>query len=83
MRDEDHDVSDEEGDGESARDNQRIDFTVDTAAKEQERRREAFFAAQEDEGIYYYYLLLNIEHPTQVTILSYAKLTRQLILHAY
>lgn len=48
--DDEHDISDEEGEGdEGARDGQRIDFTVDTTAKEQERRREAFFAAQ-DEG---------------------------------
>jgi hypothetical protein len=48
--DDEHDISDEEGEGEeSARDGKRIDFTVDTTAKEQERRREAFFAAQ-DEG---------------------------------
>ncbi|XP_059485631.1 PAX3- and PAX7-binding protein 1 [Neocloeon triangulifer] len=46
---EDHDISDDEH-GEVARgENKRIDFTVDTTARDQERRREAFFAAQEQE----------------------------------
>jgi hypothetical protein len=44
---EDHDVSDDEH-GEVARgETKRIDFTVDTSARDQERRREAFLAAQE------------------------------------
>jgi len=48
---EDHELTDDEH-GEVARgENKRIDFTVDTTARDQERRREAFFAAQ-DQGLF-------------------------------
>ncbi|CAB3370827.1 Hypothetical predicted protein [Cloeon dipterum] len=46
---EDHDASDDEHGEVSRGESKRIDFTVDTTARDQERRREVFLAAQEQE----------------------------------